>query len=157
MSATDRRHIVVRPVEPDDRRQWEQLWRGYNDFYERAIPAAVIDATWSRFFDAYEPVHALVAERSGRLVGLVHFIFHRSTSLVGPTCYLQDLFTAAPARGGGVGRALIEAVYERAHAGGAGRVYWHTHETNETAMRLYDRVAEKTGFVVYAKDLRKRR
>jgi GNAT superfamily N-acetyltransferase len=157
MSPTDRPRIVVRAIERDDRRPWERLWRGYNDFYERAIPAAVTDATWSRFFDAYEPIHALVAEQGGQLVGLVHFIFHRSTSLDGPTCYLQDLFTAPKARGTGVGRALIEAVYERARQGGAGRVYWHTHETNETAMRLYDNVAEKTGFVVYAKDLRSKR
>jgi GNAT superfamily N-acetyltransferase len=157
VSPTDRSRIVVRPIERDDRRPWERLWRGYNDFYERAVPAAVTDATWSRFFDAYEPMHALVAEQGGHLVGLVHFIFHRSTSLDGPTCYLQDLFTEPKARGGGVGRALIEAVYERAREGGASRVYWHTHETNEAAMRLYDKVAEKSGFVVYAKDLRTRR
>jgi len=148
---------LVRPIARDDRAEWDKLWRGYNDFYERTIPTAVTDATWSRFFDADEPMHALVAESGGQLVGLVHFIFHRSTSLDGPTCYLQDLFTAPKARGGGVGRALIEAVYERAREGGAGRVYWHTHETNATAMRLYDKVAEKTGFVVYAKDLRKKR
>jgi GNAT superfamily N-acetyltransferase len=157
MSPTDRPRTIVRAIERDDRRQWERLWQGYNDFYERTIPATVTDATWERFFDAYEPMHAIVAEQGGRLVGLVHFLFHRSTSLDGPTCYLQDLFTAPKSRGGGVGRALIEAVYERAREGGAARVYWHTHETNETAMKLYDQVAEKTGFVVYAKDLRKRR
>ena len=149
--------IAVRPVARADRREWERLWQGYNDFYERTVPAAVTVATWERFFDAYEPMHALVAEQGGRLTGLVHYIFHRSTRFDGPTCYLQDLFTAPKARGGGVGRALIEAVYERAREGGAARVYWHTHETNETAMKLYDKVAEKTGFVVYAKDLRKRR
>ena len=149
--------IEVRPIERGDRAEWATLWRGYNDFYERRVPLAVTNATWSRFFDSNEPMHALVAERDGRLIGLVHYIFHRSTSLDGPTCYLQDLFTARKARGGGVGRALIDAVYERAREGGAGRVYWHTHETNETAMRLYDKMAEKTGFVVYAKDLRKKR
>jgi len=147
----------VRAVERDDRAEWAKLWRGYNNFYERQIPAAVTNATWDRFFDAYEPLHALVAERDGKLIGLVHFIYHRSTSVDGPTCYLQDLFTAPKARGAGVGRALIEAVYERARGGGADRVYWHTHETNETAMRLYDKVAVRNGFVVYAKDLRRRR
>jgi GNAT superfamily N-acetyltransferase len=99
-------------------------------------------------------VHALVAEMDGELVGLVHYLFHRSTSLVGPTCYLQDLFTAAEVRGKGVGRALIEEVYARAKRHGARRVYWHTHETNKTAMRLYDRIARRSGFVVYAKDVR---
>ena len=144
---------IVRPLAAADLAQWRPLWDGYNAFYGRSGPTALAEeitrATWGRFFDAYEPVHALVAEREGRLVGLVHYLFHRSTTLLGPTCYLQDLFTDAALRGHGVGRALIAAVTERARAGGAARVYWMTHETNTTAMRLYDQVAEKPGFVIY--------
>src|SRR5271156_1513954 len=109
--------------------------------------------TWSRFFDGYEPVHALVAERSGELLGLVHYLFHRSTTTIASTCYLQDLFTLEGQRGTGIGRALIEAVYRRAKEANAGRVYWLTHETNATAMKLYDKVADKSGFVVYRKSL----
>jgi GNAT superfamily N-acetyltransferase len=98
-------------------------------------------------------VHALVAERDGRVIGLVHYLFHRATTMDGPICYLNDLFTAAEARGAGVGKALIEAVYDAARAAGATRVYWQTHETNQTAMRLYDQVAAKSGFLVYRKEL----
>ncbi len=145
--------LIVRPVAPTDLAQWALLWEGYNRFYERTLPTAITDMTWSRFFDAYEPVHALVAERDGQLLGLVHYIFHRSTTMIGPTCYLQDLFTGKAARGQGVGRALIEAVYQRARDAGAPRVYWQTHETNSTAMKLYDQVAERSGFVVYRKQL----
>ena len=105
--------------------------------------------TWSRFFDEYEPMHALVAERSGALIGLTHFLYHRSTIEVSPTCYLQDLFTVEAARGHGVGHALIYAVYERATSAGATRVYWQTHETNTVARRLYDKVAENSGIIVY--------
>ena len=144
---------IVRPVAPGDRAQWEPLWAGYNTFYERTLPADITDTTWSRFFDAGEPVHALVAEDAGRLVGLAHYLFHRNTTMIGPTCYLQDLFTSEATRGRGVGRALIESVYERAAEGGARRVYWQTHETNATAMKLYDRIAERSGFVVYRKNL----
>jgi GNAT superfamily N-acetyltransferase len=151
-----RRGLVVRPVRRSDREQWDLLWRGYNDFYERRLPTAISDTTWSRFFDASEPVYALVAAERGRLVGVVHYLFHRSTSLIGPTCYLQDLFTAKDARGRGVGRALIEAVYVRARRRGASRLYWHTHRTNRTAMRLYDTVAVNSGFVVYRKEISRR-
>ncbi|MEA2712137.1 MAG: hypothetical protein QOK27_98 [Gemmatimonadales bacterium] len=145
--------LTVRPVAPTDFARWEALWEGYNTFYERTVPPEITRVTWSRFFDASEPVHALVAEKDGRLVGLVHYLFHRSTSLIGPTCYLQDLFTAEAARGQGVGRALIEAVYERAKAAGSPQVYWQTHETNATAMALYDKVAERSGFLVYENQL----
>jgi GNAT superfamily N-acetyltransferase len=145
--------LTVRPVAPTDLAQWEALWEGYNDFYERTVPAEITRVTWSRFFDAHEPVHALVAEKDGRLLGLVHYLFHRSTDLIGPTCYLQDLFTAEEARGQGVGRALIEAVYERAKAAGSPLVYWQTHETNVTAMALYDKVAKRSGFLVYENQL----
>jgi GNAT superfamily N-acetyltransferase len=107
--------------------------------------------TWARFFDAYEPVHALVAESEKRLVGLTHYLFHRSTITIGPSCYLQDLYTDESLRGKGIGRALIEAVYEQARVAGAGRVYWQTHETNTAAQKLYDKVAERSGFIVYRK------
>ena len=145
--------LTVRPVAPTDLAQWETLWDGYNTFYERTVPPEITLVTWSRFFDANEPVHALVAEKDGRLLGLVHYLFHRSTTLIGPICYLQDLFTTEAARGQGVGRALIESVYERARSAGSLRVYWQTHETNVTAMALYDKVAERSGFLVYRKRL----
>jgi len=149
--------LVIRPVERGDYDRWLPLWDGYNTFYERtgptALPAEVTAMTWARFFDAYEPVWALVAERGGELLGLTHYLFHRSTTAIAPLCYLQDLFTTAASRGQGVGGALIEGVYEAARRAGAPRVYWQTHETNATAMRLYDQVAEKSGFLVYRKAL----
>lgn len=147
--------LVIRPVTRADRDAWTPLWDGYNAFYGRsgdtALDPAVTAMTWSRFFDADEPVHALVAERDGRLLGLVHYLFHRSTTAIEPSCYLQDLFTTLEARGRGVGRALIAAVYDAAKAAGASRVYWQTHETNDTAMTLYDQVADRSGFLVYRK------
>ena len=149
--------IVIRAVCRDDFTAWSQLWEGYNAFYglrgHTALPPEVTKITWERFFDTAEPMHALVAERSGELLGLTHFLYHRSTITVNPVCYLQDLFTAEAARGHGVGRALIQAVYERAKSAGSPRVYWQTHETNTLAMQLYDQVAEKSGFMVYRRNL----
>jgi GNAT superfamily N-acetyltransferase len=147
--------LIIRTVTPQDYAQWLPLWDGYNAFYGRAGATAlapeITRTTWARFFDAYEPVHALVAARGDELLGLTHYLFHRSTTAIGPNCYLQDLFTREATRGKGVGRALIDGVYQRAELAGCLRVYWHTHETNHTAMRLYDDVAERSGFVVYRK------
>ena len=151
------RDVSVRAVSRQDYDQWLPLWEGYNAFYGRSAETAlspdVTLMTWTRFFDAYEPVHGLVAEHDGQLLGLAHYLFHRNTISVAPTCYMQDLFTSEAARGKGVGRALISEVYEQARLAGAPRVYWHTHETNRTAMQLYDRMAERSGFVVYRKML----
>lgn len=147
--------LLVRPVTRADHDRWLPLWDGYNAFYERSGPTAlspeITAATWERFFDPYEPVFALVAEQHGTLLGLTHYLLHRSTISLLPSLYLQDLFTTAEARGKGVGRALIEAVYDAARARGLPRVYWQTHETNEAAMKLYDRIADKSGFLVYRK------
>jgi GNAT superfamily N-acetyltransferase len=149
--------MEIRPVRAEDLPAWQVLWDGYNAFYGREgdtkLSSEITRMTWSRFFDAYEPVHALVAQRAGTLLGLVHFIFHRSTIHIGPVCYLQDLFTAPAARGQGVARALITAVYERASTAGSSRVYWLTHESNSLAMKLYDKVADKSGFIVYRHSL----
>ena len=143
--------IRIRPLARSDRRQWEPLWLGYLAFYKTSVPDDVTETTFARFFDASEPMHALVAERDGEIVGIVHYIFHRSTWTKGPYCYLQDLFTAEHARGGGIGRKLIEAVYERARAEGASRVYWLTQEDNATARALYDKLADRPGFIQYRK------
>jgi GNAT superfamily N-acetyltransferase len=147
--------LTIRFVARQDYEQWLPLWNGYNAFYGRAGATAlapeITAMTWQRFFDAYEPVHALVAESDGALLGLTHYLFHRSTTAIEPVCYLQDLFTSEAARGKGVGRALINGVYDEARRAGSSRVYWQTHETNRTAMQLYDKVAEKSGFVVYRK------
>jgi GNAT superfamily N-acetyltransferase len=147
--------LSIRFVARQDYEQWLALWDGYNAFYGRAGATAlapeITAMTWARFFDADEPVHGLVAENGGRLLGLTHYLFHRSTTAIEPTCYLQDLFTSPGARGKGVGRALVNGVYQQARLAGSPRVYWQTHQTNLTAMRLYDEVAEHSGFVVYRK------
>ena len=145
--------MIIRSVRPEDKAQWLPLWQGYLRFYEHDLPTEVTDMLWARFFDKAEPVHALVAEENGELLGLVHYIFHRNTWMVNDVCYLEDLFTAEAARGKGVGRGLIEAVYERARAAGSPKVYWLTHETNKTAQSLYDKVAETPGFIQYRKQI----
>jgi GNAT superfamily N-acetyltransferase len=149
--------ILVRDVQQSDFAEWKPLWDGYNAFYGRkdatALPDEITNLTWSRFFDGYEPIQALVAEHDAKLLGLVHYLFHRSSTSPRTNCYLQDLFTVESARGQGVGRALIEAVYRRAAQAGSAKVYWQTHETNAHAMQLYDKVAEKSGFVIYSKKL----
>jgi GNAT superfamily N-acetyltransferase len=144
--------MIIRDIQPQDRAQWAVLWQGYLEFYKVPDMAPEItERTWARFFDPAEPVHAMVAEENGRLLGIVHYIFHRNTWCLDDVCYLEDLFTAEAARGKGVGRALIEAVYEKAKARKATRVYWMTHETNATARLLYDKVADNSGFIQYRK------
>lgn len=145
--------LTIRSIAREDRAQWEPLWDGYNAFYGREGPTAldphITDTTWARFFDPYEPMHAIAAEEEGKLIGVSHYLLHRSTTSIGPSLYVQDIFTAPEARGKGVATAMIEAIYRDAETMGAGRVYWQTHETNVTAQRLYDRLAERSGFIVY--------
>jgi GNAT superfamily N-acetyltransferase len=148
---------TIRPIAPEDHAAWRPLWDGYNAFYGRhgdtALPEHVTQVTWQRFFDANEPVFALVAEHAGVVVGLAHYLFHRSMTRIEPVCYLSDLFTLPSLRGRGVGRALIEAVCVQARAAGASRVYWQTHETNAAGRLLYDQVAKHHGFIVYSREL----
>ena len=149
--------LSIRPITQNDYEQWLPLWDGYNSFYgrsgETALDPEITRTTWNRFFDPAEPVYALVAESGGKLIGLTHYLFHRSTTAIGLNCYLQDLFTTSEARGKGVGRALNNEVYHQAKLAGSPRVYWMTHETNNTAMELYNKVAERSGFLVYRKML----
>ena len=149
--------LLVRAIRDSDRAGWRPLWDGYNAFYGRdgptALPEDITQSTWERFFDSREPVHALVAEDSGRLVGLAHYLFHRSTTRLHDVCYMQDLFTDPSLRGRGIGRRLIQAVYQAARDAGSSRVYWQTQVTNEAGRALYDKVARHAGFIVYSQEL----
>jgi GNAT superfamily N-acetyltransferase len=144
---------LVRRISAGDKAHWLALWEEYNSFYGRsgasALPTEITDLTWSRFFDPGEPVEALVACAGGELLGLAHYIFHRSTTAAGQACYLQDLFTRQDQRGRGIARLLIENVCAQARKADAHRLYWQTHHTNEVARSLYDKLAENSGFIVY--------
>lgn len=141
---------AIRALAPADRLNWDQLWQGYLTFYEASVPGEVTDLTWSRLMDPEAPILGFCAATpDGKLLGIVHYLFHPVTWAAGPRCYLEDLFTSPEARGQGVGRALIEAVYAAADARGADQVYWLTQDFNATARKLYDQVAKVTPFIKY--------
>jgi GNAT superfamily N-acetyltransferase len=145
--------IVIRPVGKQERAAWEPLWNGYLAFYKAKLAPDASDVTWQRFHDPEEQMFLLGAYVDGKLTGIVQYLFHRSTWTPESYCYLQDLFVAEEARGLGLGRALIEAVYDKARTAGANRVHWLTHTTNAKARTLYDQVAENLGFIQYRKIL----
>src|SRR5262249_26486604 len=145
------REVVIREVPVDERAAWEPLWKGYQAFYQVDIPDEATTVTWARLHDPNEPMGVLGAYVDGKLCGIVHYLFHRSCWAIGDYCYLQDLFVSADARNLGLGRALIMAVEEKARAAGASRVHWLTHETNAVARALYDKLAQRPGFIQYRK------
>jgi GNAT superfamily N-acetyltransferase len=145
--------ITVRPLVPTDRAAWLPLWQSYIDFYGRVVTPEISDLTWLRLHDAHEPMFGLGAVRDGMLAGFAIALLHRSTWLKGYSCYLEDLFVAPEARGGGAGRALIEAVAAEAVGRGADRLHWLTHRDNATARRLYDALASHSGMVSYRRSL----
>ncbi|MEP0248395.1 MULTISPECIES: GNAT family N-acetyltransferase [Alphaproteobacteria] len=142
-------NVSIQPVTAADHATWLPLWQGYQSFYDVKMPEAVSTQTWRRFLDSDEPMNAALARMDGQAIGLVQFIFHRSCWTEGDYCYLQDLFVAQSARGSGAGRRLIEHVYAQAEHRDCSRVYWLTHESNQKAILLYDRVADRSGFIQY--------
>lgn len=140
---------TIRPLVPDDYQNWLPLWNGYLRFYQAKLDEAVTQITWKRFHEDNEPIYALGAFDGEVLLGIVHAVKHRATWTDGWYLYLEDLFTVPDARGQGIGKALITAVYELADELGASRVYWHTHESNEAGRALYDKVGHNAGFIQY--------
>ncbi|AXS40835.1 GNAT family N-acetyltransferase [Breoghania sp. L-A4] len=144
--------ITIRPLAPADHDQWAALWKDYLTFYETEKPQEIYDTTWARLMTAGEDPYGLCAvDADGRLVGIVHYLFHRTTWMIEDTCYLQDLYADPAVRGQGIGRKLIEAVYDAADEAGAGAVYWTTQHFNATARQLYDRIGKLTPFIKYAR------
>ncbi|VVN30059.1 hypothetical protein PS645_04781 [Pseudomonas fluorescens] len=145
--------IEIRQVTGDDYAAWLPLWQAYLRFYNTQLPEAVTQSTWQRMLDPNEPTHAALAWADGNAVGMVHFIYHRSNWSIENSCYLQDLLVMLETRGTGVGRQLIEYVYATAKEDGCCKVHWLTHETNATAIQLYERIAERPGFIQFRKGL----
>jgi GNAT superfamily N-acetyltransferase len=147
-------NIQILPLTAQQHAAWLPLWRSYQTFYKADIPSDVSDVTWSRLLDPQEPMGGALAWNGTTAVGLAHHIRHRSCWTVGDYIYLQDLFVSEDGRRRGIGRRLIEYVYQLAAAQGCARVHWLTHETNKDAMFLYDQVAERSGFVQYRRNLK---
>lgn len=153
-AAKARLDVTIRPVTASDRPVWAALWRLYLTFYKTELSEATYDITWSRFMDPNETMHAALAQtKEGRVVGLVHYIEHRTCWTPKNSIYLQDLFVDESVRGHGVGCALIQHVYDEANKRGVGKVHWLTHEANKDAQALYEKVAERSGFIQYRKNL----
>lgn len=145
--------IQIRPVSNQDHSAWHELWQAYLRFYQTELPAEVSASTWQRFLDPNQPCHSALAWQDGNAIGMVNFIFHRSNWSIEDSCYLQDLIVSPEQRGAGVGRQLIEYVYARAYAQGSRKVHWLTHESNATAIQLYERIAERSGLLQFRKAL----
>lgn len=144
--------VTIRRLQSADEPEWRRLWTGYLDYYETSVPEEVYRTTFARLLSADHPKqNGLIALDGERHVGLVHYIYHPHNWKIEEVCYLQDLYADPAARGTGVGRALIEAVYDVADADGCPSVYWMTQDFNETARRLYDRIATLTPFIKYSR------
>jgi len=146
--------VIIRAIKPEDKVAWQGLWDGYLAFYEVTLSDTITESTWSRIAGEQGSFFALVAEdKDGVVVGFAHCLMHLNTWDVEPRCYLEDLYVAGSKRGGGVGRALIEAASAEARRLGAKHLYWFTNTGNQTARHLYDRIGTLSDFVRYDKKL----
>lgn len=142
--------VAIRPAHADDEPRWRELWDAYTRFYEREPVEAITRQTWSRILDPAGSVHAIVAERPGEgVVGIAHYLLQDSTSALAPGCYLQDLYVDPDVRGGGVGRALIDWLWNETRVRGWSSLSWQTRETNYRARMLYDNYTPHSGFLRY--------
>lgn len=144
--------LIVRPLTQEDNAEWRRLWTGYLEYYETSVSEEVYETSFARMLSGDDnEFHGMVAELDGKLVGLVHYLYHRHGWKIENVCYLQDLYADPDVRGKGIGRALIEAVYTAADANGTPGVYWLTQDFNTAGRRLYDRIGTLSPFIKYTR------
>jgi len=150
-TAFQHNQVMIRAMSLDERAVWEELWTGYLDFYNAKISNEIKLVTGARLHDPNEPMYLLAASLAGKVVGIAHYLYHRSCWTIGDYCYLQDLFVAADARGKGAGTELVKQVEKIARRNGVSPIYWLTKEDNVSARALYDKLADRSGFIQYRK------
>lgn len=132
--------ITIRPIALSDKERWLDLFKQYIIFYKSTLSDEQFELNWQRLHSDFN-INGLVAELDGQVVGLAHYIFRPSTWAEKDFCYLEDLFVDPAVRSKGVGRALIDELHKIAIERGSKRLYWTTAPNNETARKLYDKVA----------------
>ena len=145
--------ITITPLSKADYDSWLSLWQSYFTFYKTRLPASTTESTWLNFLDNNAPIYGFGAWQDDTLLGITHVVLHPNTWNTTECCYLEDLYVSEAVRGQGLGRALIEQVYEFANKKNCNRVYWTTQEGNTTARKLYDVIASQTDMVQYRKNL----
>ena len=145
----------LRQLNKDDFDRWKRLWSAYLTFYDTSLNGLIYETTFARLVSKDNTSqNGIVACKNNEMVGLVHYIFHPDNWNIEDDCYLQDLFVVETARGQGVGRSLIEAVYVKARERGSPGVYWLTEKTNKQARALYNKVARATSFIEYSHSIK---
>ena len=141
--------VIVRKIRPQDEPRWRELWDGYTRFYEREPDEAITRRTWGQILDPAVPLHAIVAEAEGSVIGIANYLIHENTSTLNPVCYLADLFVDPSSRNNGAGKLMIDWLVAEMKTQHWARIYWHTKENNYRARALYDKYGPHSGFLRY--------
>lgn len=146
--------LVVRPIRPSDLDGWAILFAQYREFCGRSADPGVVARAWEWLMDPAHPVRGLAAVAGDRgageqIAGIAHFRAFPRTVDANEGIHLDDLYIAEPFRGNGTARALLAEVGRIAGAEDAEFARWVTAEDNVDAQRLYDGIAERTGWVTY--------
>lgn len=140
----------IRPLDQQDRQNWEVLYRGYAEFYQVDTDAAKLDRLFGWLMDPAHVCEGIVAvDAYSRLIGLAHFRAMPSPLRGAEVGFLDDLFVDPASRGGGAAEALLRRVDDIALAKGWPVVRWITRDNNYRARGLYDRLALRSDWITY--------
>jgi ribosomal protein S18 acetylase RimI-like enzyme len=140
----------VRELDQRDRGAWQELYAGYGDFYATPLSDEKADRVWAWLMDpGYEAFGLVAVDDNDSPIAIAHFRQFARLLADGIGIYLDDLFTAANARGTGAGTALIGRLEEIARERGAEIVRWITANDNFVGQKLYDRLDSRTMWVTY--------
>jgi len=138
--------MKIRNVQAEDFPAWLTLWNANNLGQKNE---AVTTQTWTRLNDETSPVHALVVEDKGALVGLLQYVLHPTTGSIEDICYMQDVFVVPDHRGKGIARKMIRELERIGNAEKWARIYWLAEASNDAAQALYKSLGQRLDFTLH--------
>ena len=140
---------MIRPIEIEDKKDWEKLYRSYADFYKVEMNDKILATVWKWLFDQKHEVSGLVYEENSTVIALAHYRKMPSPLRGKYIGFLDDLFVDPEHRGKKIGEKILSELKVISEKNKWGLIRWITRNDNARAKSLYDKVSEKTTWDTY--------
>ena len=140
---------MIRKLNKDDFKRWSNLYQEYAIFYNVPMNMGILETLWDWINDENHIVNGICFELNNKILGIAHYRTMPRPIKGQYIGFLDDLFVDPDFRGQKIAQKLIGHLKSLSKANNWNGIRWITHSSNDNAKKLYDKIANNTGFELY--------